>query len=146
MNLHNANLLAQYPTLWTRHDVDAVVALFTDDCCYEDAALRWTHRGKHELREFAAKVFTMHADFRLRYLSSFATVARGAAEWVIDATFQDEFEGVVVPATAISFRGATLFEFRDGKISRNTDFWDYADWMRQLGITRLAPRVDAAGR
>lgn len=54
MNASNAALLRAYPMLWTHHDVDAVVALFTDDCVYEDAVLGWVHRGKGELREFAA--------------------------------------------------------------------------------------------
>ena len=118
MNAHNAALLNEYPTLWTRHDVDAVIALFTDDCCYEDAVLGWIHRGKIELREFAAAVFTMHPDFRLRYLSSFATDQRGAAKWIIDASFEGEFEGIAVARQPVSFRGATLFEFGDGRICR----------------------------
>lgn len=101
------------------------------------------HRGKLELREFAAAVFAMHADFQLRYLSSFATEQRGAAEWIIDASFEGEFEGVYVARTPVSFRGATLFEFRDGRISRNTDFWDDADWMRRLGIVTLRSRLKA---
>ena len=91
----------------------------------------------------------MHPDFQLRYLSAFATEQRGAAEWIIDASFEGEFEAVQVVRTPVSFRGATLFEFRDGCISRNTDFWDYADWMRQLGIVTLRSTLkagDAAAR
>ena len=137
MHTRNAALLHDYPTLWSNHDVDSLLTLFSDDCCYEDAVLGWVHRGKTEIREFAAAVFSMHPDFRLNYVSSFATDARGAAEWLIEASFEGEFEGVQVARKPVTFRGVTLFEFRDGHICRNTDFWDYADWMRQLGVMTL---------
>ena len=80
MHTRNAALLHDYPTLWSNHDDDSLLTLFSDDCCFEDAVLGWVHRGKTEIREFAAAVFSMHPDFRLNYVSSFATDARGAAE------------------------------------------------------------------
>ena len=137
--MHTANtaLLMTYARLWDCHDVDGLVALFTDDLIYTDTALGWVHRGKHEFREFAAKVFAMHPDFHIRYLDAFATDTRGAAEWIIETRFEGEFEGVQVTGGQLSFRGTTLFELRDGHICRNTDSWNYADWMRQLGVATL---------
>lgn len=137
MSTANVALLERYPALWSSHDVEGLLALFTDDCEYEDAVLNWVHRGKAELRDFAANVFALHPDFRLRYLDCFATATRGAAEWIIEATIHGEFEGVAVSGTPVSFRGSTLFEFQDGRIRRNVDFWNYADWMRQLGVLTL---------
>lgn len=146
MQARNTQLLRDYPVLWSSHDVDGVLQLFSDDCCYEDAVLGWIHRGKPELREFAAAVFTMHPDFRLNYVSAFANDTRGAAEWVIEASFEGDFEGVPVARKPVTFRGATLFEFRDGLIFRNTDFWDYADWMRQLGVMTLRSTLKPGAR
>jgi ketosteroid isomerase-like protein len=41
-----------------------------------------------------------------------------------------------LPATGRPFeiRGATVVEFRDGKISRSTDYWSLAEYRRQVGV------------
>ncbi len=64
----------------------------------------------------------------------------GAAEWLLEGTWSGEFEGVAVAPRRVSFPGVTTFRFRDGLISGNTDYWDYAVWMRQLGVLTLKPR------
>jgi steroid delta-isomerase-like uncharacterized protein len=144
MHETNTQMLQRYAQCWDSHDVEGLVALLTEDIVYEDAALGWTHHGIAEFREFAAKVFAMHPDFSLRYLDAFATETRGAAEWIIETSFEGEFEGVQISGGQVSFRGATLFEIRDGRICRNRDLWNYADWMRQLDVTRLADATRAA--
>ncbi len=138
MSAANTRLLESLPGLWSAHDVDGVVACFTEDCLYEDVVLRWEHRGLAELREFAANVFALLPDFRIRYTSVFATDAMGAAEWLIDATYTGEFEGHSLQGRPVSYKGVTVFALREGRILRNTDYWDYADWMRQLGVATLS--------
>lgn len=140
MNEGNVALLRSYPALWSAQEVERIIALFTEDCCYEDVVLGWVHRGKGELREFAMKVFAILPDFRIRYTSHFATDSWGAAEWVIDATFTGEFEGEQIHGKKVQYRGSTIFEFQNGLISRNSDYWDYAVWMRQLNVPALRSR------
>jgi ketosteroid isomerase-like protein len=43
-----------------------------------------------------------------------------------------------MPATNKPFevRGSSIVEFRDGKISRNSDYWDLATYMKQVGLAR----------
>ena len=36
-------------------------------------------------------------------------------------------------------RGSTLVEFADGKISRMSDYWDLATYMRQVGLMKQTP-------
>jgi ketosteroid isomerase-like protein len=33
-------------------------------------------------------------------------------------------------------RGAAVVGFTDGKISRNSDYWDLATYMKQVGLTK----------
>jgi ketosteroid isomerase-like protein len=33
-------------------------------------------------------------------------------------------------------RGATVVDFRDGRISRNSDYWDLTTYLRQVGLAR----------
>jgi len=39
-------------------------------------------------------------------------------------------------AEPFEVRGSSVVEFRDGKISRNSDYWDLATYMKQVGLAR----------
>ena len=134
MQNKNEKLLERYPALWTAHDIEAVLANFTDDCIYEDLTLGVTNRGKEELRGFANEVYGTMPDFHLSYSDYFATETRGVALWNIKGTWNGELEGIDVTGKKVDFSGVTLFKFIDGKISRNSDYWDYTVQLKQLGV------------
>jgi steroid delta-isomerase-like uncharacterized protein len=41
-----------------------------------------------------------------------------------------------IPATGkpFSVRGSTIYELREGKIKRNSDYWDMVTFLKQIGI------------
>ena len=43
-----------------------------------------------------------------------------------------------LPATNKTFevRGATVVDFTDGKIRRNSDYWNLATYLKQVGLTK----------
>jgi ketosteroid isomerase-like protein len=43
-----------------------------------------------------------------------------------------------MPATNKPFRvrGASVVEFRDGKINRESDYWDLATYLKQVGLIK----------
>jgi len=47
-----------------------------------------------------------------------------------------------VPATGKKFsvRGAAITEFRGGKISRNTNYWNLASMLQQVGVMPGPPQ------
>lgn len=130
----NEKLLAEYPAAWSARDIDKIKTFFTDDCVYADPTLGVEKRGIEGLVEFAKEVFSMQPDFHLEYSEYFATETRGAAVWTITNTWNGEFHGIDVTGKKVSFTGTTMFEFRDGKICRNTDYWDLTPLMLQLGV------------
>jgi len=54
---------------WTSNDPEKVLALFTDDCVFEDAVAR----GKEEIRSFATRAFAAVPDFKYGVRRRFAT-------------------------------------------------------------------------
>jgi len=42
--------LESWAALWSSHDIDALLSLFTEDCVYEDVTFGAVNRGKAELR------------------------------------------------------------------------------------------------
>lgn len=119
---------------WSARDIDALVALFTPDCVYEDMALGARHTGHAGIREFAEGVFSTMPDFRLRFPVRLATPERGASHWIIDAHWNGPFEGVDRTGHPIEFRGLSSYVFRDGKIAHNIDCWDYTVMIRAFGV------------
>ncbi|HJP35782.1 MAG TPA: nuclear transport factor 2 family protein [Gammaproteobacteria bacterium] len=104
-----------YYAAWSNHDVDAVMAYFTDDCVYEDVATGDLATGEKEIRAFAKKFLDGTPDVKVTPASITIGGARAAVEWIMSAGSGDE---------AWSVRGVAILVLRDGRISRATDYWD----------------------
>lgn len=140
MSIRNHMLLDELVDAWSAHDIPALLAIFTDDCLYEDMAMGVVNRGKEELHHFATEVFKTMPDFQLKFPKRFATETHGASEWVITATWNGPFEGVDCTGRNITFTGFSMYTFRDGKIASNRDCWDYTAMMRQFGVLATSLR------
>jgi len=117
------------------HDPERVLALFADDCVFEDVTFGVVARGKEELRSFVNRAFAAVPDFRYGLTSRFATSQWAAIEWVMSGTHRGDFPGI--PATGKRFssvRGSSILELDAGKIRRESDYWDAATFMKQVGL------------
>ena len=129
------NVLDSWAAAWSSHDVEQVLILFTDDCVYEEVTFGVVVRGKEELRAFANGAFAAVPDFKFELTSQFIAGPFGAIEWVMSGTHNGDLPGL--PATGNRFssiRGATIVELAGGKIRRNSDYWDAASLMKQVGL------------
>lgn len=128
-------LLKDYLTAWDAHDVEKMLTFCTDDCVYECMALGKVNRGKKKLKEFFSSMFVDLPDVKLEMKSGFTAGDRGAGEWVMTGTFaHSSIPGVPATGKSFSIRGASITEFRGGKISRNTAYWNFASFLQQVGI------------
>src|SRR5215831_16429565 len=128
-------VLDDWATAWSSHDTAKMLALFTDDCVYEDVTLGVVNHGKEELRAFADGTFAATPDFKVELTARFVAGNWAAMEWVMSGTHKGDFPGL--PATGKRFsavRGATVLELQGSKIRRNSDYWDAATFMRQVGL------------
>jgi steroid delta-isomerase-like uncharacterized protein len=121
-------VLEDWATDWSSHDTEKLLALFTDDCIYEDVPLGVAKHGKAELRAFANDVFARVPDFKIELTARFAADTWASMEWVMSGTHQPTGKRFS------SIRGATILELERGKIRHNSDYWDAATRMRQLGL------------
>ena len=102
------------------HDVDAIMALFSDDCVMEmprgpgPGGRRLV--GKAQVREGVQSRFAGIPDVRYDDARHFVCGDRGVSEWTL--------RGTQATGEAIEVRGCDLFEFSsDGKVSRKDSFW-----------------------
>jgi steroid delta-isomerase-like uncharacterized protein len=102
------------------HDVDAIMAFFTEDCVFDmprgpaPGGRRLT--GKDEVRAGIQSRFDGIPDIHYGDDRHFTAGDRGVSEWTIRGTQAD--------GEPIEVRGCDLFEFSgDGKIARKDSFW-----------------------
>ncbi len=117
------------------NDPERVLTLFVDDCVFEDVTLGVVARGKEELRSFVKGAFAAVPDFKYGLTSRFAASQWAVIEWVMSGTHKGDLPGM--PATGKRFssvRGSSILELEAGKIRRESDYWDAATFMKQVGL------------
>ena len=123
-------IATQWIAAWNSHDPNKMLPLFTDDALYEDVAFGSVNHGKTELQKFVADEYEGVPDLELKLLRADFRGNHGTIEW----TFSGTDKGVFKTGKKFSVRGVSVIDLRDGKISRNLDFYDSATIMRQVGI------------
>ena len=131
-------VLDQWALAWSSSDVEKLLPLFADSVDYEDVTLGAVSRGKNALRDFATGVFAAFADLKFELKSRFVAAdgKSGAMEWVWRGRQTKDFPGLPATNKPFEVRGVAVVEFTDGKISRNSDYWDLATYMKQVGLTK----------
>lgn len=104
---------------FNRHDLDAIMAFFADDCVFEmpRGPHPWGQRfvGKVQIREGLASRFTGLPDVHYGQDSHWVCGTKGVSEWLLTATTPD--------GEHVEVRGCDHFEFRIGKIVRKDSYW-----------------------
>src|SRR5437016_2753047 len=91
---------------WNRHDVDGVLALFTDDVVYEDVTAGTVTHGLEEARQFFAGALTGVPDLHFQLVSAVVGAERGAMEWVMTGTNTGDTPEMPATRKAFTMRGA----------------------------------------
>jgi steroid delta-isomerase-like uncharacterized protein len=119
------------------NDPERVLSLFVDDCFFEDVTFGLVARGKEELRSFVKRAFAAIPDFKYELRNRIAVGRWAVIEWAMSGTQKGDLPGI--PATGKRFslvRGSTILELEAGRIRRESDYWDAATLMKQVGALR----------
>jgi len=129
-----SRLLEDLASAWTVHDVEKVLSLCTDDCVYEDVTMGAVNHGKPELKAFAGAVLAAFPDFRMELTSGFSAENWAGAEWIMSGTHKGDLPGMPATGKGFSLRGCSICELHEGKIKRNSDYWDMVTFLKQIGL------------
>jgi steroid delta-isomerase-like uncharacterized protein len=132
----DAAILDRYRDAWNNHDVEALVEFFTDDGVYEDATLGRVNRGKAEIRAFAEEAFANSPDF---HVEDSGVIIDPSGRFGIEWTMSGTHGGDMGTGKFFSVRGASGGEFEGNKIKRNSDYWNMAEFMVQVGMLPQPP-------
>jgi steroid delta-isomerase-like uncharacterized protein len=132
--------LDEWAAGWSTQNIERVLSLCTDQCLYEDVPLGITNRGKEELRAFGQQVFNAFPDFKIELTTRVVSPDWAMLEWTMSGTHQGDLPGMPATGKPFSVRGATTLELDGGRISRNSDYWDMATLLTQLGLMPSPPQ------
>jgi hypothetical protein len=71
----------QWAAAWSRHDVEGLAGLFTEDCEYEDVAFDIVNRGQQGVRDWATGFLGSFPDLPVEPIRSFEHDRQGVLEW-----------------------------------------------------------------
>lgn len=100
-------------------------------------------RGPEEVRAFFHELFTAipDLDFIVQEVTAGERVV--AVQWRATGTFDGgPFQGIDPTGRPIQLRGCDCVEVEDGKLVRNTAYWDNMAFAREIG---MMPPLDSPG-
>lgn len=122
-DLVTEEILKGFLEAFNRHDLDAIMGYFADDCVFfmpRGSAPRGDrYVGKDEVRTGPAKRFEGIPDVHYGEDRHWVCGDFGVSEWTLT--------GTSVSGKKIEVRGVDLLEFAGGKISRKDSFWKILD-------------------
>lgn len=122
----NEGLIFSWASAWSSANVDRLLALFTEDCIYEEVPTGIVNRGKDQVRTFALSLWEAIEGLKITPKRIMATDESATVEWTMTGRPQKEFPGLPTSKPIIRVRGMSMFVFNQGKIERVSDYWDLA--------------------
>lgn len=127
------DLVTKYYDLFNRGDWDGMTALLADDVAHD---LNQGERqvGRAVFRAFLARMERSYKEQLrdIRLTGNGGT--RVGAEYIVEGEYLATDEGLPeARGQRYTLPGGAFFELRDGQIVRVTNYYNLADWLRQVG-------------
>lgn len=124
-------LIRAYFDAFNRHDLDATLALMTEDVVHE-INQGGAEVGKDAFRKFK-QTMDVHYLEQITDLEVMVSQNRGCAEFTCSGEYLKK-DGNFPEAHGqkYSIRAAAIFEAKDGKICRVTSYYNVPEWVRQV--------------
>jgi steroid delta-isomerase-like uncharacterized protein len=116
-------------------DFEKTASFFTDDCVYEDIPMGAVCHGVKEFIDIARMVRRTFPDRSWKITSIFSDGNKIATEAVWSGTNTHSDDPARPPTGKhVSVRTVSITDLRDGKIWKNSDYYDGLSVQKQLGL------------
>ena len=136
-SIHVESTIGRYGDAWNRHDVEAILALHTDDAVFENHTSGGVAVGKAAIRVLLEQVFATFPDLSFATRRAYFGESLAVVEWTASATHaRPVARGTqTFPPTGntLSWNGVDVMPIRDGLIARKDVYADSISFLRQLG-------------
>ena len=128
------NLVEAYYDTFNRGDMDAFLALLSDDVAH-DINQGGRESGKETFGAFMQKMNRSYRE-QLKDIHVMASDCgtRAAAEFVVHGEYLNTDEGLPeAKGQTYTLPAGAFFELRDGKVARISNYYNLQDWLAQVG-------------
>jgi steroid delta-isomerase-like uncharacterized protein len=135
------DLIDRYNEAWNAHDVDAIVAMHTDDSVFENHVTGDVNVGREQIGAAVRGIFTVFPDLSFEGRRQYVREDLVVQEWTARGTHEGTMTrgGIEVPPTGkkVEYKGMDVIPIRDGLVARKDVYSDSVTLLRQLGLTGI---------
>lgn len=128
------DLLQQWAAGWSNlADPASLLALVTDDVVYEDVAVGDLIEGTAAFKQLLTDADAAIPDFTITLDSGLVSGDLAASEYVISGTQSGDLPYLAATGKSFSLRAASIFTLAEGKIQRESRYYNMLSFLSQLG-------------
>ena len=133
--------IAAYGEAWNRHDVEAILALHTEDSVFENHTSGGRAVGKAAIREVLKGVFATFPDIRFDARRTYVRDGVVTQEWTASGTLAVPFTrgATTVQPTGrkVSWNGVDVIPFDGTLVARKDVYVDSMSFLKALGFEKV---------
>ena len=132
----------RYNEAWNVHDVEAIVAMHTEDSVFENHVSGDVNVGREQIGAAIRGIFGVFPDLNFEGRRQYIRENLVVQEWTARGTQQGTMTrgGVEVPPTGktVEYKGMDVIPIEDGLVARKDVYSDSVTLLRQLGLTDIS--------
>ena len=131
----------RYNDAWNAHDVDAIVAMHTEDSVFENHVTGDLNVGREQIGAAIRGIFSVFPDLSFEGRRQYIREGLVVQEWTARGTHEGTMKrgGVEVLPTGkrVEYKGMDVIPIRDGLVARKDVYSDSVTLLRQLGLKSI---------
>ena len=135
------DIIAAYGDAWNRHDVEAILAMHTEDSVFENHTSGGSGVGKAAIREILKGVFATFPDIRFDARRTYVRDGVVTQEWTASGTLAVPFTrgATTVQPTGrkVSWHGVDVIPFDGHLVARKDVYVDSMSFLKALGFKQV---------
>ena len=132
----------RYNDAWNAHDVDAIVAMHTDDSVFENHVTGDVNVGRERIGTAIRGIFAVFPDLSFEGRRQYIRDDLVVQEWTARGTHEGTMTrgGVQVEPTGkqVEYKGMDVIPIENGLVARKDVYSDSVTLLRQLGLTEIS--------
>ena len=135
------DFIDRYNDAWNAHDVDAILAMHTDDSVFENHVTGDVNVGREQIGTAIRGIFSVFPDLSFEGRRQYIREDLVVQEWTARGTHAGTMSrgGIEVPPTGrrVEYKGMDVIPIREGLVARKDVYSDSVTLLRQLGLTSI---------
>ena len=134
-------VIAAYGEAWNSHNVEAILAMHTEDSVFENHTSGGKGVGKDAIRELLNRIFAAFPDIRFDARRTYVRDGLVTQEWTATATLATPYTkgSTTVQPTGkkVSWNGVDVIPFAGNLVARKDVYVDSMSFLRALGFRQV---------